>query len=53
MKREKQFRFLSGPSQGHRAPRYIQVCPLQANFPKDSSCSGLQQVVTIPMTQKH
>lgn len=52
-KRENQYKFLSAPSQGHQAPHCIPICPLLANFPEDSFCSDLQQVVTAPTTQKH
>ena len=41
------------PSQDLQAPRYIQVCPLPTNSPKDSFCSDLQQDEIVPMTQKH
>ena len=53
MEKWKQFKFLSGPSQGHQAPHCIQVYPQLANFPRDSFCSDLQQAVTVPVTQKH
>ena len=53
MKKIKQFKFLSGPSQGHLAPHCIQVYPLLANFLRDSFCSDLQQAVKVPVTQKH
>lgn len=53
MKRENNLKYLLGPSQGHQVPRCIRAYPLLANFPEDSFCSDLQQVVTVPVTRKH
>jgi len=41
------------PSQGHQAPHCIQVYPLLANFPRDSFCSNLHQIMRVLVTQKH